>query len=128
VVNAEQKIVLVAEDEPLIRLMIVESLTDAGFAVIGAVHAAEALDALNADFERIVLLFTDVNMPGSMNGLDLAHHVRSSWPHIAILIASGRFPPSPAARPQDARCIAKPYNPDNVVGDIRRMVGVACGL
>jgi len=123
--NAEQKTVLVAEDEPLIRLAVVEALTDAGIAVIEAEDAAEALGALNSGFGRIVLLFTDINMPGSMNGLDLAHHVHSSWPHIAILIASGRFPPSPAARPREARFIAKPYNPDDVVADIRRMVAAA---
>jgi len=110
--NAEQKTVLVAEDEPLIRLAVVEALTDAGIAVIEAEDAAEALGALNSGFGRIVLLFTDINMPGSMNG-------------IAILIASGRFPPSPAARPREARFIAKPYNPDDVVADIRRMVAAA---
>jgi DNA-binding NtrC family response regulator len=122
VVHEEHRTVLVAEDEPLVRLAVVEALTDAGFAVIEAEHAAEALSALNSSLGRIVLLFTDINMPGSMNGLDLAHHVHSSWPHIAILIASGRFPPSPAARPREARFIAKPYNPADVVADIRRMV------
>ncbi len=123
--HAKQKTVLIAEDDPLIRLVVAEALTDAGFAVIEAEHAAAALGTLASGTGRIVLLFTDINMPGSMDGLELAHRVRLSWPDMAILITSGRPLPAATATPHAARFIAKPYNPDHVVSDIRRMVAAA---
>ena len=88
-------VVLVAEDDVLIRMMVVDALTDAGFTVIEAVHADDALSILIAQAKAVHALFTDIQMPGAMTGLDLAHHVRGKWPWIALLVASGNFRPPP---------------------------------
>ena len=80
--------VLVAEDEVLTRMFAVEVLLSLGFQVIEAEHAADALATLNARGGNISLLFTDVHMPGEMNGVELSHYVRARWPCIALLITS----------------------------------------
>jgi two-component system, response regulator PdtaR len=112
---AEPKTVLVAEDELLLRLVVVDALTDAGFDVIEAGHAEEALIALESGPFTIHLLFTDIHMPGLMDGLRLAHYVRLTWPHIALLIASGDQTPAPASLPQGSVFLPKPYHTDHVV-------------
>jgi len=119
--RSEPKTVVVAEDEALIRMLAVEVLTGAGFAVIEAGHAEEALAALQARFWAIHLLFTDIHMPGPMNGLELAHHVRGAWPHIALLIASGKDKPLPAKLPAGSIFLTKPYDPDHVVAHARTL-------
>jgi CheY-like chemotaxis protein len=70
----DQILVLVAEDEDLVRLVIVDVLEDAGFEVMQVGHAAAALDILQIHAPRVHVLFTDIHMPGKMNGLALAHH------------------------------------------------------
>jgi CheY-like chemotaxis protein len=122
---AQHRVVVVAEDEALVRLLAVEVLTDAGYEVIEAGHAAAALDALQARPGEVKLLFTDVNMPGTMDGLALAHHVRAAWPHIALLIASGHHQPPPVAMPADSVFLAKPYEPAHVVAHARRLIAAA---
>jgi CheY-like chemotaxis protein len=114
-VQAEPKTVLVAEDERLIRLMAVDVLTEAGFDVVEAGHAKEALTALEAGPWTIHLLLTDIQMPDDMNGLQLAHHVHVTWPHIGLIITSGEQAPSAANRPHGSVFVAKPYNPNHVV-------------
>jgi len=81
-------VVLVVEDEPLLRMLAVEVVEDAGFIAIEARDADEAVILLESRND-IVLLFTDINMPGSMDGLKLAHAVRNRWPPIKILVVSG---------------------------------------
>jgi CheY-like chemotaxis protein len=109
-----QKTVVVAEDEVLIRILAVEVLTDAGFEVIEAANAEDALATLQARAWAIHLLFTDIHMTGQMSGLELAHHVRRVWPHVALLIASGKDP-LPSALPDGSIFLGKPYSPDHVV-------------
>ena len=87
---APSVLVLVAEDDTLIRMMAVDALTDAGFAVIEVGHADDALNILSAQSAKVRALFTDIHMPGTMTGLELAHHVRGNWPWIALLVASGK--------------------------------------
>ena len=113
--EASPKTVVVAEDEILIRLLVVDVLVDAGFDVIEAGNAEEALAALQSRPRSIHLLFTDIHMPGQMSGLELAHHVRQVWPHVALLIASGQAKPLPAALPDGSIFLTKPYQPDHVV-------------
>jgi CheY-like chemotaxis protein len=110
-----QKTVVVAEDEILIRILAVEVLADAGFDVIEVENAEEALATLQFRPSAIHLLFTDIHMPGKMSGLDLAHHVRRVWPHVALLIASGQDKPFPSALPDGSIFLTKPYNTDHVV-------------
>jgi CheY-like chemotaxis protein len=113
--EAGPKTVVVAEDEILIRLLAADVLTDAGFEVIEVGNAEEALTTLQSRPWEIHLLFTDIHMPGQMNGLELAHYVRRNWPHVALLIASGQDKPVPAALPDGSLFLTKPYNPHHVV-------------
>src|SRR5277367_2584044 len=81
-------VVLVVEDEPLMLMDALDLVTDAGFEAIGAKNADEAIRILeNRNDIRVV--FTDVNMPGSMDGIKLAHAVRNRWPPIEIIVTSG---------------------------------------
>jgi two-component system, response regulator PdtaR len=119
VMNTEPKTVLVAEDEVLIRMLAVEVLTDAGFEVIEAGHAQQALKVLQSRSCAVHLLFTDIHMPGPMNGLELAHHVQRLWPHVALLIASGEDKPQPAGLPAGSIFLTKPYDHRHVVAHAR---------
>jgi CheY-like chemotaxis protein len=121
--NKASVAVLVAEDDMLIRMMAVDALADAGFVVIEAVHAESALDVLSAQAEGIGALFTDIHMPGQMNGLELAHHVRGHWPWIGLLVASGNAAPTSADMPAGSRFLRKPYNPLHVVMLVYELTG-----
>ena len=117
----QTKTVVVAEDEALIRMLAVDVLVEAGFLVIEASHAAEALAALQVRAGQTHLLFTDIHMPGLMNGLELAHHVQRHWPWIALLIASGEFSPAADELPAGSRFLPKPYDLEHVVAHARAM-------
>ncbi|MGH6889174.1 MAG: response regulator [Rhizomicrobium sp.] len=116
----EPPTILVVEDEVLIRLMIARHLRDRGFRVVEASHAGEALDALEAD-ESIALLFTDVLMPGVMNGVMLARWVKQNRPDVSVLLTSAC---SDFARDfPDELLLAKPYAPEDVETHIRGLLG-----
>jgi two-component system, response regulator PdtaR len=114
-------VVVVAEDEAIVRMMAVDFLTDAGFVVVEAAHADEALAILKTGAEGIHALFTDIHMPGSMTGLELAHYARQHWPWVALLIASGQGNPQSSELPADSRFIPKPYNPEQIVAQVREL-------
>jgi len=113
--------VLLVEDEPIIRMMMVDSFEDHGFRVLEASSAKDALELL-ARREDIAALFTDVEMPGRMDGYDLAKESRQSHPHIAVVIASGRRMPGPGDLPPGGKFIPKPYLPENVVTTVCEMM------
>jgi two-component system, response regulator PdtaR len=119
---SQPKCIVVAEDEILIRMMAADALTDAGFEVVEANHAADVLAILNLRAACIHLLFTDIQMPGAMDGLKLAHHVRGMWPHIALLIVSGDTRPHWSALPVGSRFLTKPYHTDHVVTHVRELI------
>src|ERR1700755_615669 len=98
--------VLVVEDEMVLRMKAVDIVEDAGFTAIEAVNADEALAILEARSD-ISLLFSDIQMPGSMDGLKLAHAVHDRWPSIKIILVSGQINPSEAERPADSRFFGK---------------------
>jgi CheY-like chemotaxis protein len=108
--------VLVVEDEVLIREVVKEELEDAGYTVIVAEHADAAIAILEAR-QDIHLVFTDIDMPGSMNGLKLAACVRDRWPPVHIIITTGKS--RPATIPANALFIPKPYAGRNVVAAMR---------
>ncbi|PJI45526.1 MAG: response regulator [Rhizobium sp.] len=112
--------VLVVEDEVLIRMSIVAELEDAGFEVFEASNAVEAIEVLIAN-NRIQLMFTDVDMPGGVDGLKLAASVRDRWPPIKIIVTSGHRSVDVDALPVEARFMAKPYDLDAVILSIREM-------
>jgi CheY-like chemotaxis protein len=93
----DQIFVLVAEDEELVRLVIVEAPEDAGFEVMQVEHAEAALGVLQIHAARIHVLFTDIQMLGAMDGLALARHTAKNWPKIALLLTSAL--PRPHSRP-----------------------------
>jgi CheY-like chemotaxis protein len=108
--NAEisKPVVLVVEDEILIRLDAMEMIRDSGFEVVEAANADEAVAILEARTD-IVALFTDIQMPGSMHGLKLARAVRNRWPPIKILAASGYVKLNLDDLPSGGQLLRKPY-------------------
>jgi CheY-like chemotaxis protein len=119
------RIVIVAEDEAVIRMVTVDVLSDAGFCVLEAAHAAEALSHLQLRANEIHGLFTDVDMPGEMNGLDLAHHVSATWPWVVLLVTSGKPAPATHRLPAGSRFLPKPYDFNHVVQHVREMIDAA---
>jgi two-component system, response regulator PdtaR len=116
------QVVLVVEDEPLLRMLAVEVVEEAGFTAIEARDADEAVVLLESRSD-ITLLFTDVNMPGSMDGLKLAHAVRDRWPPIKILVVSGKQRLQSSDLPSNSCFIGKPYRTSALVDELRLMVG-----
>lgn len=114
---ADASTVLIVEDEPLIRLFISDLLEDAGFKVVEAANATEALVLLEAGLSVNVLL-TDVDMPAGCNGFELAHRVHRSWPETEILIMSGRQWPSEGDIPPGAAFLAKPCPNEAIVSHV----------
>jgi len=114
-------IVLVVEDEMLLRMKAVDMVRDAGFPSIEAVDADEALAMLESRSD-IALLFTDIQMPGSMDGLKLAHAVRERWPSIKIILVSGLLRLSTDEIPRGSRFFGKPLISDEMVAEMRNMI------
>jgi CheY-like chemotaxis protein len=110
--------VLIVEDEPLVRIGAVNIIEDAGFKVIQAESADEAIRVLECRGD-IRVVFTDIHMPGSMNGLKLAHAVRNRWPPIKIILTSGRDLIAEQVLPEGGRFFAKPYNPIEILDALR---------
>ena len=118
---AKPFVVVIAEDEPLIRMLAVDVLTEQGFEVIEAAHANEALAILEAQAADIHMLFTDIHMPGSIDGLELAHHARRHWPWIALLVTSAKARPQADEMPIRSQFLSKPYHLSHVVAHVREL-------
>ena len=116
------KTILLVEDEIFIRLWAAEELSDAGFEVIEAGHAQEALEVLVRSPEAFAVVFTDVQMPGVMDGIGLAHHATSHWPWIGVIIASARPKAHQPPIPDHWRFVDKPYSLDHVVRHISELM------
>ena len=117
-------VILVVEDEMLLRMRAVDMVEDAGYLPVEAVDADEALTILQSRSD-IALLFTDIQMPGSMNGLQLALAVHERWPRIKIILASGQLKLSKLDIPENSRFFAKPLDSGDMVAEIREMLGHA---
>jgi two-component system, response regulator PdtaR len=116
--------VLVVEDDPLLRLDAMDLVEEAGFEPVEAINADHALALLERD-PSIRILFTDVDMPGSMDGLTLAHVVHLRWPPVAILVTSGHLRIGRETLPENGRFFAKPYRADAVQAAMTRAVALA---
>jgi CheY-like chemotaxis protein len=116
--------VLVVEDETFIRMDVVEMLRAAGFDILEATNADEAIQMLERHFD-IRLMFTDIDMPGSMNGLKLAGTVSDRWPPVRIIATSGHFKIQDGDLPADARFIPKPYQPAQIISAVRELTRAA---
>jgi two-component sensor histidine kinase len=114
--------VLVVEDEMMLRMRAVDIVEDAGFIPIEAVNADEALAILESRSD-IDLLFTDIQMPGSMDGLKLAHAVHERWPSIKIILVSGKLTPTEAEKPINSRFFGKPLEVKQMIAEMQEMIG-----
>ena len=115
--------VLVVEDEMVLRMRAVDIVEDAGFTAVEAVNADEALSILEKRSD-IALLFSDIQMPGSMDGLKLAHAVHARWPAIKIILVSGQIKLSDADKPANSLFFGKPLVVKQMIGELQAMVGV----
>jgi CheY-like chemotaxis protein len=106
--DLNSKVVLVVDDEMFARLFAVQIFLDLGFTVLEAGSAEEGLDVLDRN-DDVDLLFTDISMPGDMDGLGLVRHVRSVSPDIALLVTSGHAEPPADLLPLGSLFLAKPY-------------------
>ena len=120
-VPSQKLVVLVVEDEGLIRTDAVEMVEMAGFEAISASDADEAIRILESRND-IRAVFTDVQMPGSMDGLRLARVVRSRWPPVALIVTSGRTKIPENDLPSGGRFLGKPYHSGQVEATLRQLI------
>src|SRR3984957_21229573 len=116
--RAKTPSILIVEDEPLVRLCAVDTVAAAGFDVIEAAGADEAIRILECRSD-IRVVFTDIQMPGSMDGLKLAHAVRDRWPPIKIIVTSGRELVTAYDLPEGGLFFAKPYDAAEICKALR---------
>ena len=117
-------VILVVEDEMLLRMRAVDMVEDAGYVPVEAVDADEALAILQSRSD-IALLFSDIQMPGSMSGLQLALAVHERWPGIKIILASGQLKLTTRDIPENSRFFGKPLDSSEMIAEIREMLGQA---
>jgi len=115
-------VVLVVEDELLLRMEAADMVKAAGFEVVEAGNADQAIEILEARRD-ITLVFTDIQMPGSMDGLKLARAVRGRWPPIKIVATSGHLHVRETDLPEGGRFLPKPYSPAEINGVLRELMG-----
>lgn len=118
------KAILIVEDNQLLKLLTIDILEEAGFVVLDAANADEALAVL-AGRTDIAVLLTGINLPGSMDGISLAHAARARWPHIKIVAVSGRSHLSANDFPAESRLLRKPYHSAAMISAIRALIGTA---
>jgi CheY-like chemotaxis protein len=117
----EPSVVLVVEDDLLLRMDAADIVRNAGFDVFEAGSADEAIAILEAN-PNIHLVFTDIQIPGSMDGLKLARFVKDRWPPIKIVATSGFVKVSGNDLPAGGRFLPKPYTPTDVVQTLRDLL------
>jgi CheY-like chemotaxis protein len=113
---------LVVDDDGFIRMDAMDILADGGFRTFEASDGDKAVALLEREHASIVLLFTDVQMPGTRDGFALARETARRWPHIAIVVASGQANPGPDDMPKRARFIGKPFTADMVHDHLREIL------
>ncbi|MCC8955166.1 response regulator [Bradyrhizobium sp. Pear77] len=117
-------VILIVEDEFLLRMDSVEVLENGGFEVVPAANADEAIAILSARSD-IHLVFTDIQMPGSMDGLKLARFVRDRWPPIKIVATSGHVRAARDELPAGSVFLPKPYLGAELIATLRDLIGIA---
>jgi CheY-like chemotaxis protein len=122
-VGTKRPVVLIVEDEFLLRMEAVDMSASAGFEAIEAANADAAIEILETRRD-IAVVFTDIQMPGSMDGLKLARAVRGRWPPIKIVATSGHVHVAETDLPEGGRFVPKPYSPTQVTCMLREMTGV----
>ena len=115
-------LVLIVEDEPLLRLHAVSLIKDAGFATLEAGSADEAIALLESD-GLIRIVFSDIDLPGTMDGLRLAAAIRERWPPIELILTSGHITVDPADLPERGHFFSKPYDAAKLVDTLNAFAG-----
>ena len=121
---SKRPVVLIVEDELLLRMDAADAIKSGGFDVVEAANADEAIEILEARPD-ITVVFTDIQMPGSMDGLKLARAVRGRWPPIKIVATSGFFHVGNDDLPEGSRFLPKPYRPEQLVAALRELTAAA---
>ena len=119
---SRKPVILVVEDEWLLRMDAAEMIIAAGFEVVEAIDADQAIEILESRCD-IAMVFTDVQMPGSMDGLKLARAVRGRWPPIKIIATSGLVDVGEKDLPEGGRFLSKPYRPHELTTVLRELTG-----
>jgi CheY-like chemotaxis protein len=120
-IHGQRPVVLVVEDESLIRTTAMDMVEEAGFEAIAASDADEAIRILESRND-IRAVFTDVQMPGSMDGLRLARVVRNRWPPVALIVTSGQTNVADAHLPAGGRFLRKPYEAAQVGAMLTQLI------
>jgi CheY-like chemotaxis protein len=118
---SKRAVVLIVEDEFLLRMDAIDMIAAAGFEVVAAANADDAIDILEARRD-IAVVFTDIQMPGSMDGLKLARAVRGRWPPVKIVATSGHAGVKETDLPEGGRFLPKPYSSGQVMGVLRELI------
>jgi two-component system, response regulator PdtaR len=119
--------VLVVEDEPLIRMDLVDQLQRKGCCTLEASSAAEAILILN-ERSDVTVVFTDIQMPGTMDGIQLAQYVRERFPPTIVVVSSGKIVPPPNALADDVAFLTKPYDDQklsSIIADVRSRLAMS---
>lgn len=114
-------VILVVEDQAIIRMGAVALVVDAGYEALEAENADEAIRNLESRTD-IRLVFTDVDMPGTMDGIKLTHFIRKRWPLVKLLVASGMMILAESAFPDGAKFLPKPYSEHTIVAAIAALL------
>ena len=117
-------VVLVVEDEMMLRMRAVDMVVDAGYTPLEALDAAEAVAILESRSD-VALICTDIQMPGQMDGVGLAHAVHLRWPAIRIIVVSGQLNLPHLDLPPRSRFLGKPLDAVEVIAEMRDMIGHA---
>lgn len=117
-----KSVILVVEDQAIIRMGAVALVMDAGYDALEAENADEAIRILESRTD-IRLVFTDVDMPGTMDGMKLTHFIRKRWPPVKLLVASGMMILQESEFPEGAKFFAKPYSEQTIVEAITALLG-----
>jgi CheY-like chemotaxis protein len=118
--SAKRPVVLVIEDDFLIRMNAAQMIEEAGFTVVEAANSDEAIVILESRLD-ITVVFTDIQMPGSMDGLKLAAAIRGRWPPIQIIATSGLVDVRKDDLPKGGRFLPKPYSPAQIINALREV-------
>ena len=113
--------VLVVEDQFATRMVAADAISDMGLLVREAGDAEEALREMDEN-PNIGVLFTDIQMPGLMSGLDLAEHVHKNWPDVELIVTSGGVQVNDPELPDNGTFLSKPYQADRLVGIVHQKI------
>ena len=119
--STQRPVVLIVEDEFLLRASAVDWAEEGGFEALGAANADEAIRILESRND-IRVVFTDINIQGSMDGLKLARAVRNRWPPIKLVVTSGQIMPAQTDLPEGGRFVPKLYGPAQITSTFRELI------